>query len=80
MEVNQVKEVLTLLLIKKNNFSVSEEEHQLINELEYLLKLAQKNQSNALAVECKCAINESTITAEIAANQCFNCRLPLSIA
>jgi hypothetical protein len=77
MEVNNVKDVLALLLIKKNNFNISEHENNLIIELEYLLSLAKKKHSNTFEKECQCTINESTITKEIELNQCFVCKLPL---
>jgi hypothetical protein len=80
MELNNVKDVLALLLIKKNNFSITEHERNLINELEFLIRLAKNQQSIASKEECQCTLNENTIALELTQNQCFECGLPLTIA
>lgn len=79
MELHNVKDVLALLLIKKNNFSITEHERDLINELEFLISLANNQHSITSKTECQCAINEKTLTLELTQNQCFDCGLPLVI-
>lgn len=77
MEIIILKELLEILLIKKNNYLLQKEEQKLINELCYLL--SKDNESNKVQLECKCELDKITIKAEIAKNKCLDCGLPLTI-
>ena len=79
MKFIKVKEILELLLMKKNNFIIEKEEQELLNELQILL--TQTNSSNSIEVnlECKCELDRNTIEEEVEINQCLDCGLPLSI-
>lgn len=79
MEFKKVKEILEILVIKKNNFIVDNEELLLLNELQVLLSLTQNLKSDKSKTECDCELNEKTIEVEIENNQCFDCGFPLCI-
>lgn len=78
MKFNKVREVLKLLLIKKNNFIINTDEQSLIDEIEALLTLANSSEIRVANKECNCKFDESTIEKEIERNQCLHCGLPLS--
>jgi hypothetical protein len=78
MKYKNVKEILELLLVKKNNFSIVNEEQELLNELQVLLLLANNNTID-VKLECKCELDNDTIEEEVEINQCLDCGLPLSI-
>lgn len=80
MEFKNVKEILELLLIKKNNFILEKSELDLLNELQILLALGNSVSSNKEKTECNCPLNELTIEDEIKRNQCGSCGLPLAIS
>lgn len=79
MEFKKVKEILELLLIKKNNFIIQKEEQELLNEIQVLLVLANSSNSIEINLECKCELDSHTIEKEVEINQCLDCGLPLSI-
>ena len=79
MKFKKVKEILELLLVKKNNFIIEKEEQELLNELQILLVLAKIRNSFEVNLECNCELDSDTIEEEIDVNQCFDCGLPLSI-
>jgi hypothetical protein len=78
MEFKKVTELLELLLIKKNNFSINEDEKLLIEELVYLL-VNNKDSNEDDLFECQCEFNSEAIEKEIEMNQCSDCGLPLTI-
>jgi hypothetical protein len=78
MEFKKVTELLELLLIKKNNFSINEDEKLLIEELFYLL-VNNKDSKDDDLFECQCELNSESIEKEIEMNQCSDCGLPLAI-
>jgi hypothetical protein len=80
MEFKNVKEILELLLIKKNNFILEKNELDLLNELQFLLALGSTFSTNQEKTECNCPLNEATIEDEIKRNKCGSCGLPLDIA
>jgi hypothetical protein len=79
MKFNKVKEILELLLVKKNNFIIEKEEQELLNELQVLLALANSSNSIEVNLECNCELDSDTIEEEVEINQCLDCGLPLSI-
>lgn len=79
MKFRKVKEILELLLVKKNNFIIEKEEQELLNELQVLLLLANSSNSFEVTLECKCELDSDTIEEEVEINQCLYCGLPLSI-
>ena len=79
MEFKKVKQILEILLIKKYNFNVDNEELVLLNELQVLLSLATNLKSDKSKKECSCELNEKTIDYEIENNQCFDCGFPISV-
>lgn len=79
MKFRKVKEILELLLVKKNNFIIKKEEQELLNELQVLLAIANSSNSFEANLECNCELDSDTIEEEIDVNQCFECGLPLSI-
>lgn len=80
MKLKNVKEITELLLVKKNNFIIQEDEQVLLNELVYLLELAACSNNTNYKLNCNCEINYKTIHKEIELNQCKDCRLPLNIS
>jgi hypothetical protein len=52
MEFKKVTELLELLLIKKNNFSINEDEKLLIEELIYLLVSNKDSKDEDDLLEC----------------------------
>jgi hypothetical protein len=78
MEFKKVTELLELLLIKKNNFSINEDEKLLIEELIYLL-VNNKDSNDDDLFECQCELSSESIEKEIEMNQCNDCGLPLAI-
>jgi hypothetical protein len=79
MKFNKVKEILELLLVKKNNFIIEKEEQELLNELQVLLALANSSNSIEDNLECNCELDSDTIEEEVEINQCLDCGLPLGI-
>lgn len=79
MKFRKVKEILELLLVKKNNFIIEKEEQELLNELQILLALANNSNSIEVNLECNCELDNNTIEEEVEINQCLDCGLPLSI-
>lgn len=79
MKFIKVKEILELLLVKKNNFIIEKEEQELLNELQVLLLLANSSNTFEVNLECKCELDSDTIEEEVEINQCLYCGLPLSI-
>jgi hypothetical protein len=79
MEFKKVTELLELLLIKKNNFSINEDEKLLIEELFYLLVNNKDSKDDDDLFECQCELNSEAIEKEIEMNQCNDCGLPLTI-
>jgi hypothetical protein len=79
MEFKKVTELLELLLIKKNNFSINEDEKLLIEELIYLLVSNKDSKDEDDLFECQCELNNDSIEKEIEMNQCNDCGLPLTI-
>lgn len=78
MEFKKVTELLELLLIKKNNFSINEDEKLLIEELFYLLVNNKDSIDDDGLFECQCELNSEAIEKEIEMNQCSDCGLPLT--
>jgi hypothetical protein len=79
MEFKKVTELLELLLIKKNNFSINEDEKLLIEELIYLLVSNKDSKDEDDLFECQCELKSESIEKEIEMNQCSDCGLPLAI-
>lgn len=79
MKFRKVKEILELLLLKKNNYIIEKEEQELLNELQFLLALANSSNSIEVNLECNCELDSKTIEEEVEINQCLDCGLPLSI-
>lgn len=79
MKFRKVKEILELLLVKKNNFIIEKEEQELLNELQVLLLLVNSSNSIEVTLECNCELDSDTIEEEVELNQCLDCGLPLSI-
>jgi hypothetical protein len=79
MEFKKVTELIELLLIKKNNFSINKDEELLIEELFYLLVNNKDSKDDDDSFLCKCELNSETLEKEIEMNQCNDCGLPLSI-
>lgn len=79
MELNNLKKILELLLIKKSAYIIKKDEEDLLNEINFLLKLANSYNLDKLKTECNCEINQDTLEKEIYVNQCLDCGLPLSI-
>jgi hypothetical protein len=79
MEFKKVTELLELLLIKKNNFSINEDEKLLIEELIYLLVSNKDSKDEDDLFECQCELKSESIEKEIEMNQCSDCGLPLTI-
>lgn len=79
MELNNLKKILELLLIKKSAYIIKKDEEDLLNEINFLLKLANSYNLDKLNTECNCEINLDTLEKEIYVNQCLDCGLPLSI-
>lgn len=77
MKYDKVKELIELLLTKKNSILLNKDEQQLLNELQSLLYLNYSIEINLNAIECKCEINKDTIESEIENNKCSECGLPL---
>ncbi|WP_353078253.1 hypothetical protein [Flavobacterium sp.] len=79
MKYKSVKEILEILLVKKNNFIIEKEEQELLIELQILLALANSSNSIEVNLECNCELDCETIEEEVEINQCLDCGLPLSI-
>lgn len=79
MEFKNIKEIVELLLIKKNNIFIRKYEQELLNELQLLLGLASTNNLTNKKLECNCEIDYKTIDKETELNQCLDCGLPLTI-
>ena len=78
MDFLHLKKLLELLLIKKNNFSIEKYEHELLIEVQFILKKYNTWEVAKLNKECKCELDENTLEVEITKNKCVNCGLPLS--
>lgn len=79
MKFNQVKEILELLLDKKNNFIIEKKEQELLSKLQFLIVLSNRNNSFEVNLECKCVLDCDTIEEEVKINQYLDCGLQLSI-
>ena len=75
MKFRKVKEILELLLVKKNNFIIEKEEQELLNELKALLTLAKSSNSIEVNLECNCELDCETIEEKVEINQCLDCGL-----
>ena len=80
MTLHNVKKLVELLLIKRNNFIIRPDEVVLLNELQYLLAIDNKLFSGSSTIECKCELNKANIESEIESNICFDCGLPLNVS
>lgn len=78
MKLKNVKKVIELLLVKKHNFIIQKDELEFLNELQFLLDVANNKISNKKE-ECECVIDYETIDKETELNQCLDCGLPLAI-
>lgn len=78
MEFKNIKEIVELLLIKKNNYNIGKYEQELLSELQLLLGLVISNELTNNKLECNCEIDYKTIDKETELNQCLDCGLPLT--
>lgn len=77
MEIVKAKDILELLLIIKNNFSINKYDQILMEELIYLLSQNSKLTIQENSQVCSCALNPVTIENEIEQNKCFTCGLAI---
>lgn len=78
MNLNNVKKLIELLLIKRNSFTIRPDEIELLNELQYLLAI-DISLFSLSSIECQCDLNTETIEREIEKNACFTCGHPLVV-
>lgn len=79
MELIRVIQILELLLFKKHNSTIKKKDEELLNELQTLVKLANKLNESTVKTECKCELKEHTLVGEIVNNKCLDCGLPLVV-
>lgn len=78
MNREYVKMLLEYYLIKKNNFSINDNDIILINELKSIYLESSGNLSKFMFLdECNCALINKTIAIEVSNNKCLDCGLPL---
>lgn len=79
MRLIKVIELIEILLLKKNNFSINIDEELLIEELFCLIVNIRNLKNEADTFECNCELNSETIEKEIEINKCLDCGFPLSV-
>lgn len=79
MKFKKVKEIMELLLIKKNNCNIEKEEQELLIELQIFLVIANSSNTTIDNLECNCEIDSNTIEEEVELNQCLDYYLPLTL-
>lgn len=80
MNLNNVKKLVELLIIKRNAAVIRPDEFVLLDELQYLLAIDNKLFPVSNAKECACELDESTIEFEIEENKCSVCGLPICVS